>query len=280
MKKDLIRKLESAYAALAMLPAPSRLVEALFVWGDTSDKEVIAGALACHLRQLQVFAAAGPASCSLNPHSCRHAECHLSRTLLTACLNSSKVSRQQKQKQVLQGSKFGASLCQVCQLDVWARSPEEWRRRVTDNERTAAQYLKLFGDAPVGRNKREKKKRKWKEETGSRGGADGGKEEAVRQKTKGWAQDVAGEVMTELGIARGNGGRDAAGRDEGGLKKGRKKGKGYKEGKGKQEAKTAQELKVRTVKGKVDKEGKETKVNEGEREGERLKAKAHATKEL
>lgn len=54
MKKDLIRKLESAYATLAMLPAPSRLVEALFIWGDTSDKEVIVGALASHLRQLQV----------------------------------------------------------------------------------------------------------------------------------------------------------------------------------------------------------------------------------
>lgn len=183
---------------------------------------------------------------------------------------------QAKQKQVLQGSKFGAPLCQVCQLDVWARCPEEWRRRVTDNERTAAQYHKLFGDAPSGRNKREKK-RKRKEETGagigSGGGAGGGREEAVGERKKGRVQDVAGEVMVGLGISRGNGesAGGATGRAEGGHNKG-KKGSGCKEGKGKTEA---QQSNAWTVKGKVDTKGKKGKG--ATREGGGLKAKAKGT---
>jgi hypothetical protein len=54
LKKQLLRKLQRAYCALALLPAPSRLVEALYIWGDMSDKEVIAAALAQELRSLQV----------------------------------------------------------------------------------------------------------------------------------------------------------------------------------------------------------------------------------
>jgi hypothetical protein len=54
LKKGLIRKLAPAYARLAALPAPSRLVEALYLWGDAADKEVIVAALAADVRGLLV----------------------------------------------------------------------------------------------------------------------------------------------------------------------------------------------------------------------------------
>jgi hypothetical protein len=54
VKQKVLRQLKPAYTDLACRAAPSRLVEALFVWGDLDDKEVIAEALVAEAPRLQV----------------------------------------------------------------------------------------------------------------------------------------------------------------------------------------------------------------------------------
>ena len=97
----------------------------------------------------------------------------------------------------LQELRCGAALCQLCQLEAFARSPEEWRRRAADNERTAAQYQKLFGSAAESQNqkKRERKKRKQQQQqsTGTAQGSD-----YAHAHLKGSGANVVDVVMAEL----------------------------------------------------------------------------------
>jgi hypothetical protein len=54
VKRKLVGLLQGCYVRLAKLGAASRLVEALFVWCDVSDKELIAQPLSNHLTELKV----------------------------------------------------------------------------------------------------------------------------------------------------------------------------------------------------------------------------------
>jgi hypothetical protein len=102
----------------------------------------------------------------------------------------------------VQDSRCGAPLCQLCHAEAWARSPEEWRRRAADTERTAAQYQKLFGDAPGSASQRKRdKKRKRQRGRDTGGGTEAAGAEEVPVPRKGRAGDVVEEVMQELGIS-------------------------------------------------------------------------------
>jgi len=54
IKSRLLACLQPHLAALATLPAASRLVEALFVWGDVAEKRAIVEAIAPRTKELQV----------------------------------------------------------------------------------------------------------------------------------------------------------------------------------------------------------------------------------
>lgn len=175
MKKKLVQALAPVFASLAALPAPSRFVEALFLWGDTADKEVIVSALSERL-------------------------------------------------QALQSSRIGAPLCQVCQVELWVRSAEEWRRRVTGNERMSAQFQRLFGDSPAAVKKgKEKRKKRQRQEDPAAIGAPAG------DRMKAQANELVSEVMAELGIVSAGGGHSKEGRQDKRARKAARLGEGQDE---------------------------------------------------
>ena len=55
VKRKLVGLLKGRFLKLAKLGAASRFVEALFMWGDVPDKELIAQPLAEHLTEVKVF---------------------------------------------------------------------------------------------------------------------------------------------------------------------------------------------------------------------------------
>lgn len=139
LKRKMLLALEQYYTKMSTLGAASRLVEALFTWAGIPEKEVIAQSLVRGFADVQV-----PECWTLNCDA----------TIVHTSMNPIIISRW------VQGSKYGAPLCETCMLELYRRSPESWRRRITSSEKQQAQYEKLFSDSASSKSKAKRKAQK------------------------------------------------------------------------------------------------------------------------
>jgi hypothetical protein len=87
VKRKLVGLLQGSFLKLAKLGAASRLLESLFVWCDTSDKQLIAQELADHLTELKVCCALSICLC-LTAHAslaCASMHMHHLQCLTVTC---------------------------------------------------------------------------------------------------------------------------------------------------------------------------------------------------